>query len=275
MSSEIQYITYKDFITSLFTIENPDDNDKMVVCNETDGPRAVTADTFALASDMDINPIDTNALTAIVLKLGYVSLFVAGSYREESNYSKDDVVWHNGFVYCANSSTSGAWDSTKWDQINVAKIISMLGSVKNGGALTDASMVTVKNNSLSTLTTAQSTLMLRVYCQPGEIPNFAVEITTTTAVTLTVVEVVEAGGAAVATALKYSATGGNELESGKTYQVTCVGSCWTVAEFLDPNAQRSVSPQMPQSQESSESQSLDNVNDAIGDGGSDDEGEER
>ena len=272
MPSEIQYITYKDFITGLFTTENPDDNDKIVVSNETDGPRAVTADTFALASDMDINPVDPNALTAIVLKLGYISLFVAESYREESNYSKDDVVWHNGYVYCANSSTSGAWDSTKWDQINVAKIISMLGAVKNGGALTDASMVTVQNNALSTLTTAQSTLMLRVYCQPGEIPNFAVEITTTTAVTLTVVEVVDAGGAAVATALKYSAAGGNELESGKTYQVTCVGSCWTVAEFVDPNAQRSASSQ---SQESSESQGLDNVNDAVGDGGSDDGDEER
>jgi hypothetical protein len=268
MPSEIQYITYKDFIASLLTTENPDDNDLLVVSNDTDGPRAVTADTFALASDIDIDPTNPNVLAAIVLKLGYVSLFVAESYSDESSYLKGNVVWHNGAVYCAKSNTSGAWDATKWDSINIAKIISMLGSLKDGGSLTDAAAVTVPNNALSTLTTAQSTLTLRVYCEPGEIPNFAVEITTTASVTLTVVEIVSGGGASVATVLKYSAAGGNELESGKTYQVTCVGSCWTVAEFVDPNAQRNVTPQV---QSDSSESSDDSDSPSVGD----DDGEDR
>ena len=142
---------------------------------------------------------------------------------------------------CVDAITNGyGVPVCKEDVGNGLVLVRELAGICDAGALTDASIVTVQNNALSTLTTAQSTLMLRVYCQPGEIPNFAVEITTTTAVTLAVVKVVDGGGAAVATELKYSAAGGNELESGKTYQVTCVGSCWTVAEFVDPDAQRSI-----------------------------------
>lgn len=133
--------------------------------------------------------------------------------------------------------------------------LSLLLSVRDGGVLTDAASIPVENNAISQLTTSQSSLTLNVNCEPGEIPNFAVEITTTEAVTLSVVKIVGSGSSAVATTLKYSAAGGNELESGKTYQLTCVGSCWTVAEFVDPTAQRSVPPQ-EQDQEESETRSV-------------------
>lgn len=131
--------------------------------------------------------------------------------------------------------------------------LSLLLSVRNGGVLTDAASIPVDNNAISQLTTSQSSLTLNVNCEPGEIPNFAVEITTTEAVTLSVVKIVGSGSSAVATTLKYSAAGGNELESGKTYQLTCVGSCWTVAEFVEPTAQRN--NVLPQEQEEPETRS--------------------
>ena len=182
-------------------------------------------------------------LSTVATILGYVSAFIAVTYSEDANYTAGNVVWHDNAVYCANANTSGTWDPSKWDPISVAKIVSLIGSVKDGGVLTDSASIPVDNNAISQLTTSQSSLTLNVNCEPGEVPNFAVEITTTAAVTLSVVKIVGSGASAVATTLKYSAAGGNELESGKTYQLTCVGSCWTVAEFVDPNAQRNVSPQ--------------------------------
>lgn len=117
--------------------------------------------------------------------------------------------------------------------------LTLFGSVRSGGALTDAASVTVPNNALSTLTTAQSALTLNVNCSNYEVPNFAVEITTAAAVTITVTKTLfddETNEVISTTTLKYSAAGGNELDSGKTYQLTCVGTCWTLAEFVDPSA---------------------------------------
>lgn len=120
--------------------------------------------------------------------------------------------------------------------------LTLFGSVRFGGALTDAASVTVPNNALSTLTTAQSALTLNVNSSTYEVPNFAVEITTNAAVTITVTKTLfddETNEVISTTTLKSSAAGGNEMDSGKTYQLTCVGTCWTVAEFVDPTAQQS------------------------------------
>ena len=105
-----------------------------------------------------------------------------------------------------------------------------IGSVKNGGVLTDAASVNVPNNALSTLATAQATLTLNVNVGASEVPNFAVEVIPSVDCTLTVTRTVNN----VVTTLTPSAAGGNELTSGKMYQVTCVGSCWTLAEFTVP-----------------------------------------
>ena len=110
-------------------------------------------------------------------------------------------------------------------------IASAKGAIKNGGVLTDGASVTVPNNSLSTLTTSQSSLTLNVACDENEIPNFAVEITAGADVTLTVTKTV----GSTTTTLKYAEAAGNTLESGKYYQVTCVGNCWTIAEFVSPS----------------------------------------
>lgn len=111
--------------------------------------------------------------------------------------------------------------------------LSDLAGICSAGALTDAASINVPNNSLSTLTTAQSALTLNVNLNDGELPNFAVEITAAAAVTLTVTKTV---GSESPVTLRYADAAGNALESGKFYQLTCVGSCWTVAEFVDPTA---------------------------------------
>lgn len=100
----------------------------------------------------------------------------------------------------------------------------------DGGALTDAASINVPNNAISTLSTAQAALTLNVNVGSGEVPNFAVEITPSVDVTLTVTKTV----GNTTTTLNPSTAGGNSLTTGKLYQVTCVGSCWTLAEFTVP-----------------------------------------
>lgn len=106
----------------------------------------------------------------------------------------------------------------------------ILPPVIDGGTLTDAASITVDNNALSKLSTTQSALTLNVNLGAGEVANFAVEIDAGANVTLTVTSTT---GSTVKTLYK-SIAGGNSLESGKFYQVTCVGSCWTLASFEVP-----------------------------------------
>lgn len=101
----------------------------------------------------------------------------------------------------------------------------------DAGALTDAASINVTNNATQQLTSAQTALTLNVNCAEGEVPNFAVEISTSAAITLTLTKTVNN----VATTLYPSEAGGTSLESGKYYQVTCVGNCWTLAEFVSPS----------------------------------------
>lgn len=109
----------------------------------------------------------------------------------------------------------------------VAEVVAKIGSIADGGTLTDGATINVANNAVSRLTTAQSALTLNVNLGLGEIANFAVEITTSVNATLTVTSTI---GSTVTT-LHPSVAGGTSLKSNKIYQVTCVGSCWTVAEF--------------------------------------------
>lgn len=106
-----------------------------------------------------------------------------------------------------------------------------IGKILDGGSLTDAASVNVPNNALSTLATAQATLTLNVNVGASEVPNFAVEVTPSVDCTLTVTKTVSN----VPTALTPSVAGGDSLTAGKKYQVTCVGSCWTLAEFAMPS----------------------------------------
>ena len=161
----------------------------------------------------------------------------AQPWQPNTLYTADSsVVWVNGQAYLCNTThtSGGTWDSSEqanWTAKNWLQYVQdKIGAVKNGGALSDAASVNVPNNSLSTLSTAQATLTLNVNVDSGEVPNFAVEITPSVDVTLTVTKKV----GNTTTTLNPSVSGGNLLTTGKMYQVTCVGSCWTLAEFTVP-----------------------------------------
>jgi hypothetical protein len=118
----------------------------------------------------------------------------------------------------------------KFAQDNAQGIVLGADLLLNGGALTDAASIDVPNNALSTLATAQSTLTLNVDVGASEVPNFAVEVIPSVDCTLTVTKTV----GSTTTTLNPSMAGGDSLTTGKLYQVTCVGSCWTLAEFAQP-----------------------------------------
>lgn len=101
----------------------------------------------------------------------------------------------------------------------------------DAGSLADSATVNVNNNATQRLSSSQSTLTLNVNLYSGEVPYFVVEINATTAITLTVTKTV---GSTVTT-LYPSEAGGTSLESGKFYQISCVGNCWTLAEFVQPS----------------------------------------
>jgi uncharacterized protein (TIGR02145 family) len=65
-------------------------------------------------------------------------------------------------------------------------------------------------------------------------PNFAVKIVSTAATDGTVTVYKKQNG--LYTPLMPSVAGGTTVEAGKTYQLTCVGDCWTLAEFEDSTA---------------------------------------
>ena len=107
-----------------------------------------------------------------------------------------------------------------------------IGFVKNVGSLTDAATITATtlNNGFATLSTSQSALTIIDVVGTDEIVNFAIEITPSVNCTLTIKKKV---GSGEAVPLKHAVAAGNTLEANKTYQVTAVGTCWTLAEFED------------------------------------------
>jgi len=104
----------------------------------------------------------------------------------------------------------------------------------NGGSKTEADLVEgelaiASANSLTklTLTTVQ-TLTVKAN---GDIPNFALEIDNTGNSNDVTVTVQDSTGM---TTLNASVAGGDTVGAGKYVQLTCVGSCWTLAEFTVP-----------------------------------------
>ena len=107
------------------------------------------------------------------------------------------------------------------------KLVNEKRLLHDAGVLTDAASIDITNNATQRLTSTQTALTLNVNFVAGEVPNFAVEINASSEITLTLTKTVNE----VPTTLYPSKAGGTTLESGKFYQVTCVGNCWTLAEF--------------------------------------------
>lgn len=110
-----------------------------------------------------------------------------------------------------------------------------LNGVRNGGSVAQSGgYASVENNSLTTITGVDvAALEVSVSFGNGstEVPNFALEIDPTVDCTLTLKRYI---GSSPLT-LTPSVAGGNVMTAGKHYQVTCVGSYWTLAEFAMPS----------------------------------------
>ena len=89
-----------------------------------------------------------------------------------------------------------------------------------------AASVTVDNNKVTSITGVTGSIAIDVSVASGECANAAVEITTGTVAADSAVTV-----SVNSTAASRAAATDGKIESNKKYQVVCVGTCWTMAEF--------------------------------------------
>jgi hypothetical protein len=167
--------------------------------------------------------------TAVIGGLLVPSISSAGVLQNWSDSSGGHYGWKpvnevpsstasdSGKVLSVDSNGTAAWGNA-------------VGFVKNAGPLTDGATITATtlNNGFATLSTSQSALTIIDVVGTDEIVNFAIEIEPSVNCTLTIQKKV---GTNSPVTLKHSVAAGNTLEAGKTYQVTAVGNCWTLAEF--------------------------------------------
>ena len=108
--------------------------------------------------------------------------------------------------------------------------------LKANATFVNSASFTVQNNKVSYLTnTSQTGIVIDVEpVATDEVPNFAVEIDNTNGAAATITVRKKVGS--TYTALKYSVSAGNQIVAGSYYQLTCVGDCWTIAEFEAPSA---------------------------------------
>lgn len=140
MATEFEYINYKEFVEGLSTTENPDVTDKVVVSNETDGPRAIPANTSALsntATDSDLTAAASfelqtaagkkkapanllakqitlestnNNVTALTTYAQNVANSLAPDYDGATGAVAGRMYTNNGILYRCNVNCSGAWE---------------------------------------------------------------------------------------------------------------------------------------------------------------------
>ena len=74
----------------------------------------------AIALDTERTFVGTGSGTFVELaKIG----IVADAYNTASTYAEGDYCDYQGTLYKANTTTTGAWDSTAWDAVTVAEAI--------------------------------------------------------------------------------------------------------------------------------------------------------
>lgn len=199
----MQYIPYVGYMCGTINATNCG---YFIVCDTNNGQTRWTVSSFASMPEPGGNPTNGQLL----------------SYNSRGN------VWIDSPVPSSTAADSGKVLSV--DSNGTASWGNAVGFVKNVGQLTDSSQIVAYNlnNGFATLSTSQSALTIVDVVGTDEIVNFAIEITPSVNCTLTIKKKVGSGGFVD---LKHSVAAGNELVAGKTYQVTAVGNCWTLAEF--------------------------------------------
>ena len=141
---------------------------------------------------------------------------------------QDYIKFVNGsstlFATRDNTADEPTW---QWDTGFVNGIVN--GGSKTESNLVDGALAIGGGNSVTRLT-LMTVQTLTVLANAGT-PNFALEIDNTGNSNDVTVTVKDSTGM---TTLNASAAGGNTVGSGKYYQLTCVGNCWTLAEFTVP-----------------------------------------
>lgn len=169
-----------------------------------------------------------------------------GSTYIQKDYEKD-------FVALSESGDSGNTEPTFSMASTVGNIVSgttlstILGKIAkwfdygmplmNGGSFTNMAAFTVKNNKLSSLVNMSQTA-IEIDVGPltvNEFPNFVVEIDNTSGVDATITVKILRASPYQPFTLMFNSSAGNQILAGKLYQLTCVGSFWTLAEFALPN----------------------------------------
>jgi hypothetical protein len=144
----------------------------------------------------------------------YYFPFYNGSGRIEFRSIQDDGIRYftwNGTAWVAGDSVIYGMGS---DTKSEADIDQGVLAIDGGNAVTKVTLATVNAVTFSV---------------NESVPAFAIEIDNTG--NSNDVDVTVVNGA---TTLKYSSTAGNQVGAGKYVQLTCVGGCWTLAEFEAP-----------------------------------------
>lgn len=118
------------------------------------------------------------------------------------------------------------WNGTAWAAQDA--VIYGMGSDTKSEVDIDQGVLAIDGGNTVTKVTL-TTVNAVTFSVNESVPAFAIEIDNTgnsNDVTLNVTR--------MGTALKYSVAGGTTVGAGKYVQLTCVGSCWTLAEFEAP-----------------------------------------
>lgn len=119
-----------------------------------------------------------------------------------------------------------AWNGSAWAAQD-AVIYGMSSDTKSEVDIDQGVLAIDGGNTVTKVTLA--TVNAVTFSVDLTVPAFAIEIDNTGNSDDVIVTVVNG-----ATVLKYSSAAGNRVGAGKYMQLTCVGSCWTLAEFTVP-----------------------------------------
>ena len=136
---------------------------------------------------------------------------------------------YNQFVFncVTDSGIYGLrWNGTAWAAQD--KVIYGMGSNTKSEEEIDQGVLSIDGGNTVTKVTL-ATVNAVTFSVDESVPAFAIEIDNTG--NSNDVDVTVVNGA---TTLKYSSAAGNQVGAGKYVQLTCVGSCWTLAEFEAP-----------------------------------------
>lgn len=155
MASELEFVTFKKFVDNLSETENPKSADKGIICNETDGPRAVPSSESALTNSATVDDVASGTQFKVKTSTGWKKLdaatlkqacsqnalaenvaqaFDATKPNDAGGYAyyKDEIVACQGVTYRFKvNHSSGAWNSAEVTRYNSGDFLKLLITLEN------------------------------------------------------------------------------------------------------------------------------------------------